>query len=181
MRIHLRSIALVLLLLLPTVLTGCAWSPTIGTDYDTTVDFARWRKWAWAPQPVGNVSASLYDARIRRSAEATLSARGYEMVEPDEAEFLMTYRVQITHEQDVVVWDDPGAGYHWRRGWRPTRTSVHRYKMGSCIIDIVKAATGDIAWRGWAEAEVHNSTSAELRDQRIDQAVRETLDRFPPK
>jgi len=179
MRNRTPLVALVVLAL--AFLTGCAWSPTIGTDYDTTVNFSRWRTWAWAPQPVGKASASLYDTRIRRSAEAALTARGYEQVEPDDADFLLAYRVTITTQQDIVVWDDPGTGYRWRRNWRPVHTSVHHYKVGTCIINVVQAATGNIAWQGWAEAEVHNSTSPELRDKRIDQAVRETLERFPPK
>jgi len=181
MRISHRLLPLFLLALALVTSSGCAWSPKIGSDYDTTVHFGRWRTWAWAPQPVGHASASLHDTRIRRSAEATLAERGYEQVDASEADFLLTYRVQIAHQQDVVVWDDPGAGYRWRRGRRPMHTSVHTYKVGSCIIDIVQAATGNIVWQGWAEAEIHDSTSAELRDQRIDQAIRETLDQFPPR
>ncbi len=178
---HARTAVFAVALLALALLTGCAWAPTIGSDYDTTVNFSPLRTWAWAPQPVGKVEASLYDSRIRRAAEAALTEGGFQRVEPETADFLVTYRVQIVQQQDIVVWDDSGPGYHWRRNWRPANVSVHNYKMGSCIIDVVDAESGNIVWRGWAEAELRDSTSAELRDQRINQAVRETLARFPPR
>ena len=164
---------------------GCAWSPTIRSDYDTTVRFEDWTTWAWAPQSaevgVGAVSASLHDARIRRSVESTLAARGYRQVRAEDADFLLAYRVLITSEADVTVWDDPDWGYRWRRNWRPTHVSVHRYEMGSLILDVIQRRTGDIAWRGWAEAEVNRSTAPEERDRRIDVAVQMIFDRFPPR
>lgn len=167
------------------LLSGCAWSPTIRSDHDTTVEFAGWSTWAWAPPGaevgVGEVSASLHDARIRRSVEAALAERGYEQAPAGEADFLVAYRVLVTSESDVTVWDDPDWGYRWRRNWRPTHVSVHRYEMGSLILDLIQRRSGSIAWRGWAEAEVQRSVSAEERDRRIDLAVRQILERFPPQ
>lgn len=183
MRNTLVLLALFALTLLP--LTGCASSPTIRTDYDTTISFDGWKTWAWAQQNtnvgVGAVSASLYDSRIRRSVASALAARGFVEGPAEDADFLVTYTVRITSESDVVVWDDPHSRYRWRGAWRPRDVSVHRYEVGSLILDVVQRRSGNIAWRGWAEAEVQRKISPEERDQRIDKAVHDIFARFPPQ
>jgi hypothetical protein len=183
MRNTLLFASLLLLLLLP--LSGCAWSPTVRTDHDTTMSFEGWNTWAWAPQNsgegVGAVAASLYDARIRRSVEATLAGRGYRSVPADEADFLVAYAVVIRNQSDVLVWDDPGWDYRWRRGARPSHASVQHYQVGSLILDVIQRRSESIAWRGWAEAEVQQNVDPAERDRRIDVAVQKILDRFPPQ
>ncbi len=178
-----RALLLAALALLP--LAGCASAPTIHSDYDTTVSFDGWQSWAWAPDhsgpDAGSASVSLYDARIRRSVETALAAAGYSEVPAEQADFLLNYKVQIRNESDVTVWDEPVRGYHWRQTWRPTHVSVHRYEIGSLILDLVQRNSGNIAWRGWAEAEVQRKLSPEDRDRRIDKAVHDILARFPPR
>jgi len=182
---RLTSLLLVAVLSLCAGLAGCASSPSIHTDHDTTVDFAGWHTWAWAPAgsgtAVGAVSVSLHDTRIRRSVEAALGEAGYRRVEAADADFLVTYSVQLTEKQDVTVWDDPVGRYHWRGGWHPTEVSVRHYTLGSLALDVVQRSSGNVVWRGWAEATVQKDVEPAERERRIDAAVRAILARFPPR
>ena len=51
---------------------------------------------------------------------------------------------------------------------------------GSLVIDAVSGADGRLIWRGWAEGPTDPSLPPEVRQQRIENAVTEILDRFRP-
>ena len=60
-------------------------------------------------------------------------------------------------------------------------THTYQYDEGTLLLDIVDSMTWKPVWRGSAQAEVNLDADPEKKQERIDEAVRRILERFPPK
>jgi hypothetical protein len=99
-----------------------------------------------------------------------------------------------TYKTDYPVYAPPnwGMGYGWGWGWGPYYTgwgpwnnggetwmSVNERTMGTLIVDVQNAATGQLLWRGQAEKHVHEHAKPEKRIERVNEEVGKMFDKFP--
>jgi hypothetical protein len=188
-----RVLKRLLAILLAATLGGCA-SMEINSDYDPVASFSGLRTYAWMPGPqkkTGDlrIDNPLLDARVRQAVDRQLEANGYVKQPPERSDFLIGYQAAVEKKLDVYTVDHY---YGYPPGWGSTRgygawggtipeTHVYEYDEGSLILDIVNPQTRKLIWRGSAQAEVNRSASPEKRQERIEEAVRRMLERFPPQ
>jgi hypothetical protein len=60
------------------------------------------------------------------------------------------------------------------------RTETYHYRQGTLIIDVIDAAARRVIWRGTVQAEVGRHKDPDKRIERLNEAVRQILGRFPP-
>ncbi|MFQ6112719.1 MAG: DUF4136 domain-containing protein [bacterium] len=159
-------------------LMSCS-SITVKSDYDRQVNFANYQTFKWMPYPAkaGKSTVaknSLLDKRIRRAVERELSAKGYEIVQTGKADAALAYHTAVRQKVDVS-----GVGYGYWRGWpRGRRVYVHSYKEGTLVVDIVDPDLKQLIWRGLATDVVDDPEESE---EKINEAVKKILERFPPQ
>ena len=177
-----------------TALSACT-TIEVGSDFDPSVDFSGFRTYAWIPGPqkrTGDprIDNPLLDKRIRRAVVAQLTAKGYTQKTSGTPDLWVAYHAAVERKMDVRTMNTYygyGRGWGWDYGYRQgpayswPETHVYHYDEGSLILDIVDPATRQLIWRGSAQAEVNRSTTAEKRDQRLNEAVRRILEQFPPQ
>ncbi|MEA5445847.1 DUF4136 domain-containing protein [Gammaproteobacteria bacterium AB-CW1] len=191
---------LVLVLLLAWLLAACA-TPT-RSEHDPGVDFDRYQSFAWtAPRretvrdPV--LDSELLDRRVAHAVRAILKDRGYQEVDAESADFLITYHT-VTRERlvspNVRVHLHHGPSYRWHPYWHPNYhphpffgPPVHHhvhyvgdtrvYREGSLIVDVIDRERGELIWRGWRASEVRQER---FRDERLKQLLQRILADFPP-
>jgi hypothetical protein len=179
-----RSLAGILTGLLAAALIGGCATP-VRSEYDQRANFDRFRSFAWvAPErdkvadPV--LDSQLLDRRMRSAVQSELIARGYDLVSPDEADFLVTYHTS-TRERIQPGTTRVSIGYH--RGspfwWGGTfaDTGARSYREGTIIIDIIDRAEGTLVWRGWSASEVRQDRYTDDRLRRLTSSI---LKDFPP-
>jgi len=162
-------------LFLGLLIGGCS-GPSVNQDYDPKHDFTKFKTWAWAPTPPqadGSSDplaiSSLTRERIHRSIEREMALKGYQMVDQAGADFWVQHYAVI--EQSVVV--EPG--YDWGHD------DVSTYEKGTIIIDVVTPKNKRLVWRGTASDAVDPDLTPKEREDRIQNAVHEILNQFPPK
>jgi hypothetical protein len=166
-------------------LAGCS-GMSIRTDYNPGADFTKYSTYAWLATPEtgdARVDNALVEGRIKAAVDQALTAKGYRQVAPDQATFWVGYHLSIEGRMDVNTVNSY-YGYGWGRGYYGpayTDTQVYYYNQGTLLIDIVDAQAKELAWRGSAEAEVKPDVPPEERSKRINSAVAQVLERFPPK
>ena len=161
--------------LVPLLLAGCS-SVHVVTDWDRDTNFSGYRSFEFAPSPAekkgptpGN--RAFLDKRIKRAVEAELTAKGFVLRESGRADLLVVYYLKL---QDVVNVYTYG---HYPRRWGGA-ASVHRYKEGTLVLDLVDRNLDEVVWRGWGEgirADVQRS------EEKIHKAVAKILKKFPPQ
>lgn len=155
----------------------------IRTDYDSAADFRALRTYAWRPErplPSGDArfDNSLIDAQVRAAVERVLTAKGYAKEPSARPDFLVGYHAVVKSKTDVQTID---RTYGYRGvGFGDPRLHVRTYDEGTLLIDVVDPATMKLLWRGSATGVVREKTAPEKREQRINDAVAEILEKFPP-
>ncbi len=183
---NVRHLLMLLGVLLFVGLAGCAV-----TDYDHTVDFSRYKTFAWGESNV-DVSHPLYDGdlihnRIRRAVEEEFFKRGIVKTHsnPDFIVQYHTYTEEKRRPSGVYPYYYPyGFRYYpFGFGWfpyywmpPPPPPVQHEYTEGTLVLDIIDNDTQELVWRGSVTGNVENV--AALRKQ-IEKGIRAIMKKYP--
>ncbi len=166
--------------------TGCA-TVAVSTDYDRSLDFGRYRTFAWLEekQPLtGDVRLdnSLLHTRLREAVDEVLAAAGFEKTSSGKPDFRVGYHLSVEQRIDVSTLESHyGYGPGWNRvGYGPPTTVVTEYEQGTLLIDVVDTSEDRLVWRGSAEGRVRESATPEEREARMREVVASVLADFPP-
>jgi hypothetical protein len=167
-----RKISVLLVL----AIGGCSSGPLISTDYDTTENFQRLHTWAWAPTPpqadgggAPMAPSSLTHERIRAAIQQELTRKGFAKVSEREADFMVLHHAVIGRHIEV----DP-----YGSGWGE---DIRTYDEGTIVVDIISSKDKKLIWRGTAKGAIDPDLTPDERNSRIQDAVRQILEKFPPK
>lgn len=171
------------------VALGCR-TIVVKTDYDSNVDYLELQRFAWLEPPEVEdahpfADNTLLRKRVRGAIENALAARGYRRVERvEDADFLATYSVIL--EERIRDDGSISVGYGGYRGYRRygfgtvfSSPSITNYQESTLIIDLLDPSTEELLWRGWGSGVV-GTRDRERSVERIQDGVRQILDRFPP-
>ncbi|NDK56328.1 DUF4136 domain-containing protein [Pontibacter fetidus] len=105
---------------------------------------------------------------LRKAIEEQMQTKGFTKATNGNPDVLVAYDVSVSVpvEKDVPGSFSDGFGYSYAymSGYRyiyghealPGYRAVDLYKSGTLIIDLIKPATDEIVWRGWAEGAISN-------------------------
>lgn len=183
--------AALVLVLLAALAAGCATSRNV--EYDDDVAFEDFQTFAWAPPERTEVEdpvldSGLLDRRVAKAVRDTLSDRGFREVEPEEADFVVSYHTSSRERAvspNVRVHLSYGVGYPYYPAWygsrhypfQPYYDDSRSYQEGTLIIDVVDREKEELIWRGWRSGEVRQSRYSE---EQVREQVRRILADFPP-
>lgn len=183
---YMKAIASVMALAL---LTACASSTNIRSDYDRSVDFSQYRTYGYfSPMGIENPNySSLLGQMFRDAIDAQMQARGY--VRSDNPDLLFNVSARLEDKTKVTTMSNPGmygAGYYGYRGgmydpWGGygygTTTHVSQYTEGTVNIDMVDPKLKRMLWEGVAIGRVKDKND-NLRDD-IMSGVAEMFEGYP--
>lgn len=164
------------------LLAGCAGRMVIQAEQDPAVTFDAYRTYQWAPRlrAIQDVRVTpALRAQIRNDVDRYLADRGYLRVDSD-ADFSVSFQVTI-EGQTIVQTLDGYVGSIWTEDLARPGTSLRRYEEGTLIIDALDGESERLIWRGSATAEVRQRVGVEDRSERVAEAVRKVLERFPSR
>jgi hypothetical protein len=175
---------LLVALLAAALFSGCG--APVRAEFDQRVDFDRYRTFAWVAPERDRVADPLLDSeildrRMRAAVQSELIARGYELVQAEEADFLVTYH-SATRERMQQSGMRVSIGYHrgypfWYGG-TVADSGARSFREGTIMIDIIDRADETLVWRGWRSAEVDQRRYTEERVRRL---AADILGDFPPQ
>jgi len=167
----------------------------VHVEANPNFDFSQLKTWSMNPKGAGNavriISADDKDSsQLKQNWETKILPivqdgfvkRGFPKAtgEPD---FYVTCYVLVTAGsssqtmgQFIAPVPDWGLPY-----FAPSTTALSVFPIGSLILDIAPRSTGEVAWRGVAQAELKWDDSEKRREQHVRDAVQDLLKKFPPK
>jgi hypothetical protein len=142
-----------------------------------------------------SAKASTYDsplveARVREAVVTELRQRGLREVHENPDVYVTIHRSYKT-EVTYYSYPDWGVGYAygwgygpWYNGWGPWYGGATWYAdervMGTLMVDMEDAHTGQLIWRGVGEKHVHQHEDPEDRTERVNKVVDKIFRKFPP-
>lgn len=137
--------------------------------------------YAWRPGS-GGVDGDLrtagnrsLDELIKTLVDDEMSNHGYRRVE-GEADLMLAYVAAVERELRVEELDE--LFRYRRRMYVVTRTDVEAYDVGSLVLDITDGTSGDLLWRGGAQADLH-SENRDYREAKLREGVKALIAELP--
>ena len=168
-------------------ITGCASGPTIRSNADQSVDFARFRTFNFM-QPL-STDREGYQSFISRdlmaAAERELVSRGLRRTDTN-PDLLVNFSANL--DQRLRVTQTPqssmGAFGTHRRGfystWPSYRTDVRQYTQGTLVVDVIDASRMQLVWEGLATSRFTQSRADNIGPV-INEAMRDIFAQFPTR
>jgi len=155
-------------------LVACS-SVTVNTDWNTTIDFTKYKTWDFQQDTLGYTSFSI--ERLRSDLATTLASRGLtrDTVNP---QLILSYRVVLTAQTEYQTTGTGGWG-----GWGAMGTStttVQNVPVGGLVVVFTDPKINQLVWRGVADAQVSESNSGQ-NAQNLQSAIKQMFAQFPPK
>jgi hypothetical protein len=149
----------------------------VQTDYDHHADFGRYHTYSWIGVRAGN---SLWQDRITSAVDSQLAAKGWTRVNSGgDASVSAFGRVNERDTMQTFYDGYPGWGWTGWGGMGTVKTQVVPEAVGALNVDVFDSATKKLIWRGTASDTL--SSKPDKNDKKLDHAVEEMFDHFPPK
>lgn len=166
-----------LLILLFFTLASCS-SVTVKADYDKTVDFTKYKTFAYMKEGINKLEISDLDKRrILRAVDEQMLAKGF--VKSETPDFLVNIFTKSHEEVNVYS----SWGYGWGYGYSPyygfggypyVSTSIE----GTLYIDFIDAKKNELFWQGIGSGYL--TQDVDHKEQRINEFATQILAQYPP-
>jgi hypothetical protein len=172
-----RKVVLVLIAMI--LLAGTTSAQQVKTDYDRNANFTQYKTYSWEKVKTKN---ALDVDRIKAAVNATLTARGWTLVETGGDVSIIA--VEMTHEQQTLntFYDGFGGGWGWRRfgggGFGDATTTTETYKVGTLVVDLFDSKTKQLIWRSSSSDTLSNNSDKNIKN--LDKGVEKMFAHFPP-
>ena len=169
----LKLIATISLALVSTL----TFAQTVSYDYDESVDFSRFKTYAWVPG--ATLPDQLNHRRVVSAVDAELAARGFTKVAtPRSADVVVAYHASFDRDLEINGFSSGWGGYRFG-GVRSGTARVDEILTGTLAVDMVNTSTNTIVWRGIAVKEIDADAKPDQRERNINKAVAKLFNRFP--
>jgi hypothetical protein len=151
------------------------WAVEAKSDYDHKVDFTRFHTYSWLRVHAGN---SLWADRIQGDVDAQMAAKGFTHVASG-GDLSLTAFGSSKNQETLRTFYNGFPGWYWS-GWDGmATTTVDVDKVGTLVVDMFDSNTKKLVWRGIATDTL--SSKPEKNDKKLEHAVDEMFEHFPPK
>jgi hypothetical protein len=188
----LKVLKVLLLVITFALMTACASSTKIQSDYDRSVDFSQFKTYGYySPMGIENPNySSLLGQMFRDAIDAQMKPRGY--VLSDNPDLLINVSARLEDKTRVTTTSNPGYGYGGGGGYYGYRggmydpwggygygssTHVSQYTEGTVNVDMVDIGQKRMVWEGVAIGRV-NDKNDNLRQDVMD-GVAEMFQNYP--
>jgi len=181
---------LALLASIAMLLGACASKPTIESDYDQTIDFSKYKTYAfYNPMGIENPNySSIYGSIFRDAIGKEMSKRGY--TQSDNPDLLINVSGRMQDKTKVTTTSSPsyGGGYYGYRGGRygawggygyGNSTHVSNYTEGTINVDMVDRGLKRMVWEGVAVGRVNEKNTSEETRANIYAGLQEMFSGYP--
>ena len=170
----------VLLLMSVLLLFSCSTVKVV-TDYDTKVDFKKYKTFAFYKKGIDKAAISDLDKRrILKAIEAELIILGFTKSEnPD-----MLVSIFTKSREKVKVNQNNNFGYGFGWGFNPwmqngNNVNISQYTEGTLFVDFIDTERKELVWQGVGTGAL-KLKNREKKEARIKEFVKEIVSRFPP-
>jgi len=160
----------------------------VSSDYDRSADFSKYSTFSFLRST--EIKSELIKDRIEGAITTQLTAKGLKLVQGN-SDLLVAYHARLDKQTQV---DTTAYGYGWGGGWggyygpagypyggmAATTTTVREIPVGALFVDLVDASQKKMVWQGVASDTLDPKATADDKDYRVNNAVKNMFSKFPP-
>lgn len=180
------------------LLSACAYTPRVATDFDPAANFSAYRTYTWIPVDVPRGMNPLMFRRVQGSINRGLQARGFTQATP--GDFAIAFTIGERDRTETTSYGYGGWGGYWGHGWGGwggwgwggywgpgwgwggwgyPAVDVYTVTDRSLIVDIYDQKTKQAVWHGVITGTTYPDSEPDY--SKLDINVDRLLARFPPQ
>lgn len=170
-----------ILLIFLLIFSSCS-SVKVYSDYDQSVDFSKYKTFAYFKPEIDKVDISDLDKRrILRALDTEMSMKGLSKSETPDLLIGFTTKAK----EQIYINSGNNFGWGWGWGWNPWFwggggfNSVSTRTEGTLYVNIIDATTKQLVWQGKGKGGINEFMKN--RDERITLFVEEIVQNYPPE
>tara|TARA_A100001011_G_scaffold400839_1_gene519644 strand:- start:5584 stop:6114 length:531 start_codon:yes stop_codon:yes gene_type:complete len=170
-----------ILLIFLLIFISCS-SVKVYSDYDQSVDFSKYKTFAYFKPEIDKVDISDLDKRrILKALDNEMNIKG--LTKSETPDLLIGFTTKA--KEQIYVNSGNNLGWGWGWGWNPWfwggggYNSVSTRTEGTLYINIIDALTKQLVWQGKGKGGI--SEFMKNRDERIALFVEEIVQNYPPE
>jgi Domain of unknown function (DUF4136) len=181
---------------------AAAKKPKVEIDHSKTADFTTFKTYRWLPpsKPQTTIAPgapgdprpamTALEPQVRAAVDRQLAAKGLRRVDQGDADLLVADYIAVEGRLDTA---QLGTEYAYTTDWAlpiprslgqetMTPTTFSKYvEEGSIVIDLISTANERAVWRGNVHAPVNRMNSPRERQARVEKAISQLFEKYPPK
>jgi Domain of unknown function (DUF4136) len=170
------------------LLAACS-SVTVNTDWNTNIDFTKYKTYAWLADTVDKDLPPFAAQNLTNAINQQLQQHGLTEAKSD-PELYVTFRAKV-HSYTQYTTTTTGMGYGYGYGWggwgcygcgggmAVSTTSAQQIPAGNLIVVLVDPKINEMVWRASASADLQSDM--EGRASQLKDAMKQMFAQFPPK
>ncbi|MDD7913430.1 DUF4136 domain-containing protein [Polaribacter ponticola] len=171
-------------ILFSTILLMSCSSINVASDYDTKVDFTKYKTFAFYKPGIDKADISSLDKkRVLKAIEVELLAQGLRKSnEPDMLVSIFTKsrrKVNINQNRNSFGYAFGWGRSPWMIGMRNNDLNINEYTEGTLFIDFIDKSKKELVWQGIGTGALRVN-NVEKKEARIKEFVKEIVSKFPP-
>jgi len=181
-----RALGVLTLFSFAILVSACASTPKIKSDYDPGVDFSKFKTYNFFSDagPDDTSYQSLFTQYMIAAIDREMQGRGYQ--KSDSPDLLVNFNANFQDKTKVTTTPAMGGYYGYRGGYyggwggygMATDTHVSQYTEGTFNIDLVDAARKQLVWEAVAVGRISDDSFDDL-ELKIDEGVPRFFATYP--
>jgi hypothetical protein len=179
-----RRTALRLAMVLGAVLAsaGAAAAQQVAVNYDTKVDFAKYKTYHWVDIQGATYPDQLTDLMIRNAIDSTLKMKGLVRQDSGTVSLFVGYQLATSQQKEWNAYG-MGGGAGWRggagMGGMGTATSS-TVTDGTLAVDLYDPTMKQLVWQSTASKQLNPSSNPQKNQENMQKASDKMFKDYPP-
>ncbi len=184
--LHLRITATRLALVLGAALAlpGAAVAQKVATNYDTSVDFSKYKTYHWVDITGATYPNQLQDLMIRNAIDSTLELKGLVRQDSGSVSLYVGYQLTTSQQKQLNTYGTGGGawggGGRWGGMGGMSTTTESTITDGTLAVDLYDPAMQQLVWQGTASETINPSSNAQKNQANTLKAVEKMFKSYPP-
>jgi hypothetical protein len=180
-RTRLRAARLVLVLGALVVGANYAQAQQVATNYDTSIDFSKYKTYQWVNIDGATYPDQLTDLMIRNAVDSTLRMKGLVRQDSGSVSLFVGYQLATTQDKEWNAYGT-GGGYGWRggAGMGMATATQSTVTTGTLAVDLYDPALKQLVWKSTATKQLNPSSDPAKNQKNMQNATNKMFKNFPP-
>jgi len=161
---------------------AAAAAQSVATNYDTKVDFSKYKTYHWVDIQGATYPNQLTDIMIRNAIDSTLKMHGLVRQDSGTVSLYVGYQLATSQQKEWNAYGT-GGGAGWRggagMGGMGTATSS-TVTDGTLAVDLYDPTMKQLVWQSTASKQLNPSSNAAKNQENMQKAADKMFKDYPP-
>jgi len=184
-RTRLLATRLVLVLGALTIGANYAAAQKVAVNYDTKVDFTKYKTYKWVDITGATYPNQLQDLMIRNAIDSSLKMKGMVRQDSGSVSIYVGYQLTTTQQTQLNTYGSGGGAWGYGGGWGGgmggmSTTTTQTLTEGTLAVDLYDPAMKQLVWQGTATKTLNPSADAAKNQANVQKATNKIFQNYPP-